>query len=145
MLKGMPLLRQYHASSREAGRPCRRHWSTAVASDLKSSPVWSFCLIWLQPGPGPVLPDRHLSKTGPGLVWTGPCQSFASKRPVETSCNQYYILIYPNHTLFNLASKPSDSQPARHLASSPDPFLVMTWMARGECRGMGVERRGACW
>ena len=27
----MPLMRQYHASSREDKRPCRRHWSTAVA------------------------------------------------------------------------------------------------------------------
>ena len=91
------LIRLCHTASATLGwavLTCR----PAGGSDLKSSPVWSFCLIWLQPGPGPVFPDRHLSKTGPGPVWTGPCWSFASKQLVEPSCNQYYILMYLNLT-----------------------------------------------
>ena len=80
-----------------------------VLSDLKSGPVWSFCLIWLQPGPGPVLPDGHLSKTRPGLVWTGPCRSFASRGPVETSCNSNLYIDLPN-----LWNPPSNIQMIPH-------------------------------
>ena len=67
--------------------------------------------MWLQPGPGPVLPDGQLSKTRPGLVWTGPGQCFALILYTDlpnTPTTPHYTPPSPQKSPWSLAQNPKE-------------------------------------